>query len=95
MLLRLAALTPEDSGEVRCEVRTALDSLRSAPASLTVATRTRIVEFTAGKVELVAGRTLELECRAEADPRLAGGLQLAWTHNGSLVSDERSGGILS
>ena len=34
MLLRLAALTPEDSGEVRCEVRTALDSLRSAPAFL-------------------------------------------------------------
>ena len=91
MLLRLVAVTPEDSGEVRCEVRTALDSLRSAPASLAVVTRTRIVEFTAGKVELVAGRTLDLECRAEADPRLADGLQLVWTQNGSQVSDERSG----
>ena len=84
------AVTLDDSGEIRCEVRTALDKLKSDPAILTVVKRTRIVEFVEKDiVHLVQGDRQQLECRAEADPVLTGALQLTWTHNGSLVTNTR------
>ena len=68
---------------------TALDRLQSDPAILTVVKRTRIVEFVEDIIDLVQGGMVQLECRAEADPRLSGALQLSWRHNGSLVTDMR------
>ena len=70
---------------------TALDRLQSDPAILTVVKRTRIVEFAEDRdiLDLVQGGMAQLECRAEADPRLTGALQLSWRHNGSLVTNMR------
>ena len=68
---------------------TALDRLQSDPAILTVVKRTRIVEFVEDIIDLVQGGMVQLECRAEADPRLTSALQLSWRHNDSLVTDMR------
>ena len=88
---RLRNISSDDSGELRCEVSTALDRLQSDPAFLTVVKRTRIVEFAKDRdiIDLVQGGQVQLECRVEADPRLTGSLQLAWRHNGSLVTSMR------
>ena len=65
-----------------------MDRLQSDPATLTVVSRTRIVEFADRDIiDLVQGGRAQLECRAEADPKLTGVLQLTWSHNGSLVTN--------
>ena len=68
---------------------TALDRLQSDPAILTVVHGTRIAEFAEDRdiIDLVQGGQVQLECRAEADPRMTGSLQLSWRHNGSLVTN--------
>ena len=56
-------MTPEDSGEIQCEVRTSIDRVVSQPAVLEVLRRTAIVEQSPGMVEVVEGSPLQLECR--------------------------------
>ena len=55
---RLRNVSLDDSGELRCEVSTALDRLQSDAAILTVVKRTRIVEFAEDRdiIDLVQGR---------------------------------------
>ena len=60
---RILRVTPEDAGEIQCEVRTSIDRVVSQPAVLEVLRRTAIVEQSPGMVEVVEGSPLQLECR--------------------------------
>ena len=60
---RILSVTPEDAGEIQCEVRTSIDRVVSQPAVLEVLWRTAIVEQSPGMVEVVEGSPLQLECR--------------------------------
>ena len=60
---RILRVTPEDAGDIKCEVRTSIDRVVSQPAVLEVLRRTAIAEQSPGMVEVVEGSPLQLECR--------------------------------
>lgn len=76
--LVLRSLKKEDSGILKCVVKTAADSVTSRSGKLVVLLPTRITESSSGGREVVEGSSLTLKCKAETDSSIGDSLTVVW-----------------